>query len=632
MPERYCTLSLTLKGQGPEYYVDVATPLGHSRKDIQLTLPDCDYEALIRQSHYIRDYNHNYRIREKIHRLGSSLFCFLLHSHSDVKQAFQACVHEVQRNAHQRQYTHRNIGIELIFESADLAILPWELLCDANRQSSTFLLTIPHTSLTRLVAETASTTVDRFSAKIAPPVHVLVVMACPTRAVWPQGDARVPEHGTINNHNAYAPKPVEMPAFDTLAIHDVLTEVAEEFGQEVIQFDIKRQVSYRQLEGFLQGPYDVLYYIGHSYYDDEEKESFILLEEESPLRHGVRVSASRLREWLQLSSIRLVVLSSCSSAHSPPDNFWSGAVQMLLQDTRISSAVGMQYEMPIYTATAFDRAFFRALAAWSPVEFCVAAGRQAIAATIEQNRENRTENADWAIPVLYQRYNLRDAQRDEPLMDKFVTIPEGLYSLGMPPGNSYDLHEDLYSRGQVPIASFEMSRWPVTNYQYQQFLIDMRHTPPSHWVHHRGKGPVWPLDEGPNHPVVGVSFNDAQAYCRWRGGRLPEADEWEVAARGQSGHLFPWGNGFDLNRCNVRESRKGGPVSVFTYRKGATDLGIWDMMGNVYEWTATPSNDTDQIIMGGSWRHGYKLAVPCLRSCAHREEGYDCVGFRIVKS
>lgn len=100
-----------------------------------------------------------------------------------------------------------------------------------------------------------------------------------------------------------------------------------------------------------------------------------------------------------------------------------------------------------------------------------------------------------------------------------------------------------------------------------------------------------------NYPVMAVSWYDADAFCRWTGGRLPTEEEWERAARGTDGRRYPWGNLFEPDRANLDSNY---PTPVGKYPRGASPYGVMDMAGNVFEWTAT-SADGKYVVRGGGW-------------------------------
>ena len=91
---------------------------------------------------------------------------------------------------------------------------------------------------------------------------------------------------------------------------------------------------------------------------------------------------------------------------------------------------------------------------------------------------------------------------------------------------------------------FFIDIYEVTNQDYKKFVEDTKHNPPFHWP--EGIIP----NNRENHPVVYVNWFEAENYCKWMGKRLPTEQEWEKAARGEEGNIYPWGNSWDLNKSN----------------------------------------------------------------------------------
>jgi len=149
-----------------------------------------------------------------------------------------------------------------------------------------------------------------------------------------------------------------------------------------------------------------------------------------------------------------------------------------------------------------------------------------------------------------------------------------------------------YKRIELP--AYYIDKQLVTNDQYRKFVEDTGHAPPDNW--RGGKMP----SEIEDHPVVNVSFDDASAYATWAGKRLPSEEEWEKAARGRNGLLFPWGEEFIPGRCNLGYT---GTTPVNRFPLGASPYGVMDLLGNVWEWCERrirPESST-RPMRGGSW-------------------------------
>ena len=153
------------------------------------------------------------------------------------------------------------------------------------------------------------------------------------------------------------------------------------------------------------------------------------------------------------------------------------------------------------------------------------------------------------------------------------------------------------------------------------------------------------------HPVVGVSWNDADTFCKWLGRRLPTEAEWEYAAKGYDNKKWPWGNKFDSSLANTRTGDSyefTAPVTAF--EKGKSVFGVMNMAGNVAEWVSDyfdpilyrreptaidpqgPKSGREKVVRGGHWSNESHLVRVSARVARLPTDVDDSVGFRCAKS
>ncbi len=138
-------------------------------------------------------------------------------------------------------------------------------------------------------------------------------------------------------------------------------------------------------------------------------------------------------------------------------------------------------------------------------------------------------------------------------------------------------------------------------------------------------------------PMTNITWFAADKFCGRRGRRLPTSDEWEKAARGTDGRIFPWGNTFKKNRLNSLESRLLSSVSVGSYPNGSSPYGVLDIAGNVWEWVAdwknpsTGEKASQKLIRGGGWGYNRAFSRTANMGAADPNERHPTVGFRCAK-
>jgi len=221
--------------------------------------------------------------------------------------------------------------------------------------------------------------------------------------------------------------------------------------------------------------------------------------------------------------------------------------------------------------------------------------------------------------------------------DDMVYIPAGTYIVGSSQAEiqqvstqwdaKIDMFTDELEKEQVTVSGFYIDTYEVTNAEYREFVEATRYPPPPHW-----SDGAYPVGTD-NYPVIFVSWEDAAAYAQWSGKRLPTAEEWEIAARGQDALTFPWGTSYARQKVNLNYTETGiSPVG--TSPEDVSEFGVYDMGGNVMEWTMTQYDNSRDffVVKGGSWVSEPFVARGANRTPSHVEYRLDHLGFRCVKS
>ena len=178
------------------------------------------------------------------------------------------------------------------------------------------------------------------------------------------------------------------------------------------------------------------------------------------------------------------------------------------------------------------------------------------------------------------------------------------------------------------VPPFLIEREPVTHARYAEYVAATGAEPPDGW--NGGSPPLDLMD----HPVVGVSLEQARAYAAWRGRRLPTSVEWLSAAAGASGTVFPWGAPCGHSRCHCAVHKPAGTAPVGSHARGRSLDGVDDLYGNVWEWTENerplaPDDPTLCFAFGSSYRHSCTAPLGTVpKTVVAMDRRYAYVGFR----
>lgn len=226
----------------------------------------------------------------------------------------------------------------------------------------------------------------------------------------------------------------------------------------------------------------------------------------------------------------------------------------------------------------------------------------------------------------------KEDNRSRPGEHATSRVPGGPFTMG---GDVADPTDEQGLKGPVTLRTFSMDRYEVSNQQFEQVFPDHKSK--------RGKA------DGDRDPAVNVTWDEAQQYCRSVGMRLPTESEWEKAARGTDGRTWPWGDTPPrAGVLNYRSSGIGQPTAVDSYPEGVSPYGIFNLAGNVWEWTADwydsgwysknpqgsqagPTSGQRKVIKGASFAEDTSETRASNRASAVPSQGTAKIGFRCVR-
>lgn len=341
--------------------------------------------------------------------------------------------------------------------------------------------------------------------------------------------------------------------------------------------------------------------------------------------HKVAEAAAR-RKALEAVAYYRVALKSLRAENNPAaDEYARRILHVLPEDAEAREVLGRSDKQPtvivVHADTPTDKV--TAVAQDPSVEAAVIPG------------EHTAPNARSAAVKSHPEQPPDTPVAQTPRRNRMVLVPGAIITMGEKEERARYLNEQ--PEHKVTVAPFYMDVYEVTNAEYQHFAHATGRPTPPHW-----KNGAYPEGAG-DHPVVQVSWDDANAYAQWAGKRLPTEAEWELAARGTDGRTWPWGARVKKISVNTKQSRRKGTAEVGGYPEDRSPYGIYDMGGNVSEWTADwykpyPGNtlaESDygeqyKVLRGGSFNSDIMFARCAFRGHLKRDYKAPDLGFRCV--
>lgn len=243
--------------------------------------------------------------------------------------------------------------------------------------------------------------------------------------------------------------------------------------------------------------------------------------------------------------------------------------------------------------------------------------------------------------------------------EEMVQVPAGWFLMGSNKRVDRNAYPPEFPQRRVYLDAFEIDKYEVAALQYLRFVLATDRPPLLDWKYDGGNFQESMAD----HPVMHVSWHDAEAYCQWAGKRLPTEAEWEKAARGEDGRIYPWGNQMaGLTRANYGRTGLSGPVRdrperlllyppiipVDKYPNSVSPYGVHQLSGNVAEWVADwydprsyatapernpkgPDHGTHKAFRGGGWMDSTPSVRAAQRNGADPAMKRNWLGFRCAR-
>ena len=547
---------------------------------------------------------------------------------------------QLQQWAAIRWNPKRRIRLIIDSKAPELHIIPWELLHD----------TTPGLEPQALAANAATPFSRYWESQLLPiepiverPIRMLVAIANP------------------KGLDQYSLTEIRVNR-ETEIIQAAVKDVGP--GQLSIDF-LNHGVTLATIEDRLRSGsgFHIFHLIAHGSYKqkkDEDRVVLFLAEDEG--NQVAPIQANKLASMIRRLAHKpyLVFLASCQSATRSTSNAFRGLAPSLMSGG-VPAVLAMQNYVSVSTARQFTSVFYHQLFDQGLVDLATNTARAAILTA---------ELPGSGIPVLFSRLpsnHLLAPRRGDaaPVIKRKPFEPETIY---IPPreflmggeGEGIPDYEGPQATVDLPYP-YRVGKYPVTNKEYATFIKAKKgEDQPADWILRK------PPQGKDDHPVVGVSWYEAQTYCQWlsqrtgRTYRLPTEAEWEKAARGTQGQRYPWGEAWQDGCCNAHSDdttpvRNPDDWDEPYFSAGSSPYQCCDMLGNVEEWTSTlwgsdslqsdfkyPYDHDDgreepqapdglRICRGGSFKNRQTELNCHMRSFEHPEIRLSWLGFRVVQ-